>query len=325
MPAYCCSLFAPPPPHPTPSYAAATPPAGHDHHHHRPSSSPPPLLLPGTTTTAESLLMGVPVVTLTGACHAHNVSASLLTAVGLSQDWVAHDPDEYVALAMRHAADVPALRALRRSLRGRMLGSRLCDARPFVAELEQVYRQMWSTWSAVGEERGAAGINCDGHQHATSTAAAVGGSGGGMDVLVGQETATTEQVEPAQAAQSQQQLPQQMQMPGPRQQREQQAKQQKQQQLELRDCSPSGRAVTRDCDGDRGSGSGGSDSGSSTCTKAHGARPCTAAGAAGSGIKSGTASGAGGAAGAWELAHKGRKISCSCDAAVTVHAGISNR
>lgn len=38
----------------------------------------------GTTTTCESLFMGVPVITLRGRCHAHNVGASLLTAVGLS-------------------------------------------------------------------------------------------------------------------------------------------------------------------------------------------------------------------------------------------------
>lgn len=33
---------------------------------------------------------GVPCLTLAGACHAHNVGVSLLTAVGLQQDWVAH-------------------------------------------------------------------------------------------------------------------------------------------------------------------------------------------------------------------------------------------
>ncbi|WIA22301.1 hypothetical protein OEZ85_004618 [Tetradesmus obliquus] len=39
----------------------------------------------GTTTTMESLFMGVPVITLSGGCHAHNVSCSLLAAVGMAQ------------------------------------------------------------------------------------------------------------------------------------------------------------------------------------------------------------------------------------------------
>ena len=37
----------------------------------------------GTTTTCESLWMGVPVVTLAGHCHAHNVGVSILSNVKL--------------------------------------------------------------------------------------------------------------------------------------------------------------------------------------------------------------------------------------------------
>ncbi|KAK9823008.1 hypothetical protein WJX81_006345 [Elliptochloris bilobata] len=59
----------------------------------------------GTTTTCESLFMGVPVVTLAGACHAHNVGVSLLEAVGLQRGWVAASHDEYVALAVAAAHD----------------------------------------------------------------------------------------------------------------------------------------------------------------------------------------------------------------------------
>jgi protein O-GlcNAc transferase len=47
-------------------------------------------------------------VTLRGKCHAHNVGCSLLTTLGLT-DWIAEEPDEYVAIAARMAADLPAL------------------------------------------------------------------------------------------------------------------------------------------------------------------------------------------------------------------------
>lgn len=52
----------------------------------------PPHLSPHTHTTA-----GVPCLTLTGACHAHNVGASLLTAVGLQEEWVARSGGEGAA------------------------------------------------------------------------------------------------------------------------------------------------------------------------------------------------------------------------------------
>lgn len=102
----------------------------------------------GTTTTAEALYMGVPVLTLAGACHAHNVGVSLLSAVGLAgQGWVARSADEYVARAVALAADVPALAALRAGLRERMLASPLCDGPGFVARLEGVYHDLFRRWA----------------------------------------------------------------------------------------------------------------------------------------------------------------------------------
>eukprot|EP00887_Chlorella_sp_A99_P005978 scaffold27.g5978.t1 len=100
----------------------------------------------GTTTTTESLFMGVPCLTLAGACHAHNVGVSLLTAVGLEARWVARSPDEYVSRAAQLAGDLPALAALRAGLRPRMLASRLCDGPAFVEGLEDAYQHMWRAW-----------------------------------------------------------------------------------------------------------------------------------------------------------------------------------
>jgi predicted O-linked N-acetylglucosamine transferase (SPINDLY family) len=101
----------------------------------------------GTTTTCESLLMGVPCITLRGPGHAHNVGHSLLAAVGLD-DWVADEPEAYVDLAARAAADLDGLAAIRRALRPRLLASPLCDGATFTARLEETYRALWARWRA---------------------------------------------------------------------------------------------------------------------------------------------------------------------------------
>lgn len=88
-----------------------------------------------------STLTGPLVPWAAGACHAHNVGVSLLAALGMREGWVASSVDEYVALALAAAADVPKLAALRASLRGRMLASALCDAPAFVRSLEDTYRR----------------------------------------------------------------------------------------------------------------------------------------------------------------------------------------
>ena len=94
--------------------------------------------------------MGVPCISLRGACHAHNVGASLLSTLGLEREWVAGSEEEYVALAVRHASDCQALAELRSGLRARMLASPLCDAPGFVRQLEGVYRGLWRR--AVGDK-----------------------------------------------------------------------------------------------------------------------------------------------------------------------------
>lgn len=97
--------------------------------------------------------MGVPVITLRGTCHAQNVSASLLSAVGIADAWVAEDEESYVRLAISHASNVPGLAALRQRLRPLMLASRMCDAAPFVGALEDTYEQLWGAWHAQGGRR----------------------------------------------------------------------------------------------------------------------------------------------------------------------------
>lgn len=100
---------------------------------------------PGGTTTCHSLWMGVPVITLAGQTVISRSGVSLLSTVGLS-DFIAHTPEEYVGIAVKLAADIEGLRALRVGLRERMAASPLCDAAAFARDVEAAYRTMWRSW-----------------------------------------------------------------------------------------------------------------------------------------------------------------------------------
>jgi protein O-GlcNAc transferase len=99
----------------------------------------------GTTTTLDALLMGVPVITLSGYNHASRVGASLLTHTGL-QEFIAHTDDDYVAKAVALAGNPAQLAALHDSLRGRLLASPLCDGPGFLRKFEFALRGMWLNW-----------------------------------------------------------------------------------------------------------------------------------------------------------------------------------
>jgi len=95
----------------------------------------------GTTTTVESLRQGVPTVTLAGRSHRSRVGLSLLTQLGL-EGCVAHSEADYIAKAVGLAQDIKALAETRRSLRGQVDRSSLCDQNRFIGEIEQVYEEM---------------------------------------------------------------------------------------------------------------------------------------------------------------------------------------
>ncbi len=101
----------------------------------------------GCTTTADTLWMGVPVVTVAGSRWSGRMSQTILKAVGL-EDWVAPDLECYVELAVRAAGDLAALAPLRSGLRDRVAASPFCDGPRFTANLEAAYRQMWRDWCA---------------------------------------------------------------------------------------------------------------------------------------------------------------------------------
>ena len=95
----------------------------------------------GTTTTFEALWMGVPVLTLTGSCHAARVGLSIMTRIGLSS-FVAGDPAELARIAARNAADSAGLAALRPILRHLLADSPLLDGIRLTREIEKQYEQI---------------------------------------------------------------------------------------------------------------------------------------------------------------------------------------
>jgi len=99
----------------------------------------------GTTTTCDSLVMGVPVITLAGDRHASRVTASQMHALGLGA-LVAGDADQYVDIAAQLATDIEKLDGVRRGLRERMQASPLMDYEGFTRRLEETYRDIWRRW-----------------------------------------------------------------------------------------------------------------------------------------------------------------------------------
>jgi len=101
----------------------------------------------GGTTTIEAVWQGVPMLTFFGDRWVSRTSASILRSGGLSE-WVKNSVDEYVARAIDLAGspDTPQrLAALRQNLRSQLLASEVCDTRTFAKEMEQIYRQVFSS------------------------------------------------------------------------------------------------------------------------------------------------------------------------------------
>jgi predicted O-linked N-acetylglucosamine transferase (SPINDLY family) len=104
----------------------------------------------GGTTTAETLWMGVPLVTLRGERLVGRISESILATMGLN-DWVEEDTEHYVEIARRLAANLSDLAGLRSDLRRRFEHSSFCDGPLFARSLEAAFRSMWTVWCAATE------------------------------------------------------------------------------------------------------------------------------------------------------------------------------
>lgn len=99
----------------------------------------------GTTTTCESLLMGVPVVTLQGRSHASRVGASLLQAAGLGE-LVATSPEQFVSIAVGLAGDAAKRERWRHDLPAMLRASPLCDESAHATRFAGAIRTLWREW-----------------------------------------------------------------------------------------------------------------------------------------------------------------------------------
>jgi protein O-GlcNAc transferase len=96
----------------------------------------------GATTTFEALWMGVPVVTLCAGGMLGRMSAAHLIPLGLG-DLVTATPEEFVAVALRLAADAQRRRLLRSSLRQGLLASPLMDGPAYARSFEALFQDLW--------------------------------------------------------------------------------------------------------------------------------------------------------------------------------------
>jgi len=107
----------------------------------------------GGTTTAEALWMGVPVITLAGNHYVERISTSKLMAMGLD-DLIGHTHGEYIDIAVSLAHDADRRRRLRRTLRGTMRASPLCDSGSLASAMEAAFMDMWQKQSAGTHDLG---------------------------------------------------------------------------------------------------------------------------------------------------------------------------
>lgn len=100
----------------------------------------------GGVTTVESVLMGVPPITLIGNYVCGRVGASLLTTLGF-KDAVARSPFEYVNNALSSGRETWTIED-RRAFRRRAFGSIMMDADGYATAAESAYRDAWRRWCA---------------------------------------------------------------------------------------------------------------------------------------------------------------------------------
>lgn len=101
------------------------------------------------TTTIESTLMGIPVISLSGARYSSQVGRSILEAAGHAE-FLCKSREEFIEKAVSLATDPARLSNYRRTLRDDFKRSSRCDIDKFMHELEDCYEEMWRRYETTG-------------------------------------------------------------------------------------------------------------------------------------------------------------------------------
>jgi predicted O-linked N-acetylglucosamine transferase (SPINDLY family) len=99
------------------------------------------------TTAADSLWMGVPVLTMPGRSFATRVCASVVQAAGLDE-LVCKSPEDYIARAVELGSNRTKMAAIKKKLIEGRDSCLLFDTPKLVVHLEDLYRQMWAEYAA---------------------------------------------------------------------------------------------------------------------------------------------------------------------------------
>jgi predicted O-linked N-acetylglucosamine transferase (SPINDLY family) len=99
------------------------------------------------TTAADSMWMGVPILTVPGRSFASRVCSSVVRAAGMD-DFVCPTADVYVTRAIEFGRNSERMAAAKQKLAANRDTCLLFDTPRLVAALEDLYRQMWADFEA---------------------------------------------------------------------------------------------------------------------------------------------------------------------------------
>ncbi|MBO6177704.1 MAG: hypothetical protein J6O04_00820 [Selenomonadaceae bacterium] len=104
-----------------------------------------PYPYPGGGTTCDALMMGVPVITLSGKSNHERFGKSILCNLNL-EELVAYSEDEYIDIAVKLANDKDRLKRLHEEIPSRMKNSAIMDQKLYMTDLEAVYEKVYQKW-----------------------------------------------------------------------------------------------------------------------------------------------------------------------------------
>ena len=96
----------------------------------------------GATTSFESILMGVPVLTIKGNSFVSRTTESLNKNCGML-NWIANNENDYISKAIQFSKDIAQLSKIKKNLRETIYTSPLFDAKLFA---DQLNNSVWEIW-----------------------------------------------------------------------------------------------------------------------------------------------------------------------------------